>query len=291
MKYTSNDIALPVFFASVNSEQIVSPPCKLFCKPISALHYHNLAELGICLSGSGETHIGNRIYSYTKGCIQVLPPYAPHLSCSYEGDQSSWIFISFDPQKILKNAGLLSPSDALELARGESFMCGVYEKDEFPELSNALDMIVEASKGNDSFTELSLSLAIVNFLIASARTKRNAGDESIVLAENISEKILPALSFIGDNLDDTERLADPHLAELCHISVATLRRLFIKHTGYSPKTYITRSRMAYAEYLLRKSDLSVLQISEYVGYGEISGFNRTFKAFFGISPLAYRKGN
>lgn len=107
----------------------------------------------------------------------------------------------------------------------------------------------------------------------------------------MSEKIAPALTYIGDHLDDSEGLCEEHLAELCHISVATLRRLFVKHTSYSPKVFITRSRMAYADYLLRKSDLSVLQIAGYVGYNEISGFNRTFKAFFGSSPRRYRRGN
>lgn len=177
MKYTLNNIALPIFFASVNSKSIVSRPFELVSKPISALHYHNVAELGICLSGSGETHVGNRIYSYSEGYVQVLPPYAPHLSCSYEGARSSSIFISFDAQSMFKNAGIFFPSDTLEFAGQDQFLCGVYQKNEFPELTAAVNAIVSASRKNDRYTELSISFAIANFLIVSARAKEHLGEK------------------------------------------------------------------------------------------------------------------
>ena len=81
------------------------------------------------------------------------------------------------------------------------------------------------------------------------------------------------------------------LADLCKMSVSNLRRLFLKCTGLSPKAYIKNTRMSYAEYLIINTDMTVIKIAGEVGYSEVSGFNRTFKATFGMSPTDYRKLN
>lgn len=103
------------------------------------------------------------------------------------------------------------------------------------------------------------------------------------------QSIQPAIEYISSNLDDKEGISEPSLAALCHMGVSNLRRLFKLCTGLSPKAYIIRSRIAYAEYLLRKTDLSVLEISIRTGYGELSGFNRLFVQHFGVFPGKYRR--
>ncbi len=288
MEYMINETALPTFFARNDAAYIVSPTCILASNPITALHYHNVTEIGLCLSGSGETHIGSKVYSYSAGCIHIIPPNVPHLSNSKMEDESKWIFISFNANEVLKNLGMFGAEYITLLTNTENIVCGLYDKDELPELTAAVMGIIKASKERGALSDVALFLAIVQFLIASARAKSTLRSTDASVLVNSPGKIAPAIEFIGYNLDDSEALSEKNLAGICGISVATLRRLFNKSTGYSPKAFIVRSRMAHAEYLLRKSNLSVTEIAEYVGYGEISGFNKTFKSFFGTSPLKYR---
>ncbi len=289
MKYTLNNTALPVFYADYDLPYIVSPVYSLKSKPISALHYHDIVELGLCISGKGNTCIGNKIYSYLEGSIQVVPPNIPHLSNSDDGIESKWIFISFDPNSVLKNAGIFSREYTTIISRTENFICGIFDNDEFPELLNAIKAIIDADKRRDEFRNVSIALAIAQFMIASARLSDKVKDENVAVAKGKYEKIVPALDYIENNLDNQDALSEKLIAECCDASVSTLRRLFLKHTGYSPKAFIIRSRMAHAEYLLRKTSLSILDISVNVGYNDISGFNRTFRSLFGMSPLQYRK--
>ncbi len=288
MDYAINTKALPTFFAENDKTDMFSRVHSLKSKPITTLHYHNITEIGICLSGSGQSYIGERIYRYHEGCIQIIPPSVPHYSNSDERADTKWIFISFDAVGVMKNAGIFQADHTSLLANPDNIICGLFDKNEHQELRDAVWSITKSAEKNDAFTDISKSMSIVQFLVASARLRSN--DTSTSAVKNTSWKISPALDLIGSSLDDSDALYEENLARICGISVATLRRLFNKNTGYSPKAFIIHSRMAHAEYLLRKSSLSVTEIAEYVGYNEISGFNKTFKAFFGISPLKYRSG-
>ena len=295
MKYTVNNIALPVFFSASTKRNIAVGKAPLKSTPITALHYHNKAELGICVSGEGETHIGDRIYKFKSGDIQILPPMIPHLSKAYGGSDCVWIWITFDARELVTNAGFTSPEGVLSIASDANFLIGVYGKEEYPELTDTVNDIYRASQNEDNMTALALGVAVSRMLIISSRIKKSLenSDEDTFKIGTVNGnlgKIIPAMDFIGENLDDTEGLSEENLARMCKVSPATLRRLFIKYTGFSPKAFIIRSRMAYAEYLLRKTDMSVLDISLYVGYREVSGFIRTFKSFYGVTPSRYRDG-
>ena len=128
-------------------------------------------------------------------------------------------------------------------------------------------------------------------LICKRIKRKSTRDNLIGNAKNYYNEIQPAIDFISSNLDDSAGLNENSLAKLLNVSVSTLRRQFKQYTQMNPKEFIIRSRMAYAEYLLRKTKLSVIEVSMRVGYNEVSGFNRTFKTFFNTSPAKYRKLN
>lgn len=56
----------------------------------------------------------------------------------------------------------------------------------------------------------------------------------------------------------------------------------------TPLEYITRSRMHRARQLLRTTDMPVKDIALECGYYDISGFNRRFKTYTGMTPQQYR---
>ena len=299
MEYILNRDALPRILKSTYGRFDVHPyyigdgSFQLPQDKILALHYHDTPELGICLRGSGECHIGNRVYHFKAGDIQIIRAFEPHLSNSSSGERASWRYISFNPSKVMRKVGLTDPDAALALIIDGLAFSGIFSQDEYPDLTKAIKRIAERADIKDENTDISVALAIADFFIESKRVSRRLFDENLK-SEHFPEgddynSIRPALNLISENIDDNKKLCEKELGVSCKMSISTLRRRFLRATGMSPKTYITHMRMAYAEYLLTTTDLSVLDISMRTGYNEISGFNRVFISFFKVSPGKYRK--
>lgn len=69
--------------------------------------------------------------------------------------------------------------------------------------------------------------------------------------------------------------------------IATLVK---KHTTLIIKQYLNQIRIAEAKRLLVETDLPIGEISDLVGYGHISNFNRVFKEHTSQAPTDLRKG-
>lgn len=73
------------------------------------------------------------------------------------------------------------------------------------------------------------------------------------------------------------------------ISQEHFSRLFRRVSGRSPMQFIVGLRTTHARHLLRESSLSVSEIADRLGYGDVYFFSRQFKEQTGLSPLAYRQ--
>ena len=63
-----------------------------------------------------------------------------------------------------------------------------------------------------------------------------------------------------------------------------------KITGMTPNDYIKRYRMEKAAELITDDTLTIAQISYMVGIDDPYYFSKSFKAYYGVSPTQYRKG-
>ena len=79
------------------------------------------------------------------------------------------------------------------------------------------------------------------------------------------------------------------LASIFHYNEKYLGRKFKQQTGVSFHEYIHQKRIARAEQLLRDGNESMIDISEKVGFNNVTYFNRIFKRFHGVSPAEFRK--
>lgn len=81
------------------------------------------------------------------------------------------------------------------------------------------------------------------------------------------------------------------LTEKFYISSSHLSRTFKKVTGYTIIQYLHITRIRAAKKLLRETNMSISEISEEVGCGSITHFERVFKRAAGYTPGNYRKLN
>lgn len=261
--------------------------------PVDKLHYHNMYELGICVDGSGEIHINDRIYHFKKGDVQFISHYVPHFSNSDPASPARWKLIFFDPAKLMQHGGILDPEKAISVADADLPFSGIFAPDEYPKLTEFIKKILNLAETQDEYTDISIAFFVGSFFIECKRylNAHPATDKPFKVNKSSYYKITPAIDTITGHMSNSEMLEENVLAQKCNMSVSSLKRLFKKYTGFSPKAYINNTRMAYAEYLIINTNMTVLKISNEVGYSEVSGFNRIFKATFGLTPSEYRKKN
>ena len=94
-----------------------------------------------------------------------------------------------------------------------------------------------------------------------------------------------AMQLISQNLH--RKLSLDELAEMVHVSVPYLYKLFQVHLGTSPGKYIAKIRIEECKMLLREGQLTMGQVATRMGFSSQQQFSRQFSALCGISPTQY----
>lgn len=97
----------------------------------------------------------------------------------------------------------------------------------------------------------------------------------------------PLLDWMRDNCGRDLTLAE--IAARAGTSTRTLNRRFRAQTGTTPLTWLHRTRVHRAQYLLETTTHSVDRIALQAGFGSPTAFRDRFKRVVGISPHAYRR--
>ena len=127
--------------------------------------------------------------------------------------------------------------------------------------------------------------------------KVNADPIASQIAINQCEAELSALGErrrlamrVRDILTNSEQhyLSIESVAELLHMSDRTLKRqLAAENTSFS--TLVDEVRYRHATSLLSRTDYSLEQIADELGYSDVANFSRAFKRWSGRSPSNWRK--
>jgi AraC family transcriptional regulator len=81
------------------------------------------------------------------------------------------------------------------------------------------------------------------------------------------------------------------LAREARLSPYHFLRTFESVTGVTPHQYVLRARLRQAAMRLAQDPARIGDIALDCGFGDVSNFNRTFRAEFGVSPRLYRAAN
>jgi AraC-like DNA-binding protein len=108
-----------------------------------------------------------------------------------------------------------------------------------------------------------------------------------MLRLNFDEKIDSVIRFIDLNLEGD--LSIQTIERKTNVSKSVLYKKFLKYFGCTVSEYINKRRIEKAIEYLKKTDWSLEEISQRVGFSSASYFGETFKKQKGISPLKYKK--
>lgn len=102
----------------------------------------------------------------------------------------------------------------------------------------------------------------------------------------LSKPIVLCLDYIYNHLHS--RITIPELADYLELSDSYLSRLFSKEMGMSISEYILKIKIDKASNLLKFSDISIVDIANYLAFSSESHFIMVFKKYMGTTPHKYR---
>jgi AraC-like DNA-binding protein len=132
------------------------------------------------------------------------------------------------------------------------------------------------------FETQGIMLQLMSRFLNSRRFKNKTPDP-------IPSKIAEAMRYIQVNLN--ENLTVNYLADRANVHQDYFSRLFLKSVGQRPLRYVHEKRIERAQYLIATTDLSYAEITEKVGFENVSHFSKMFKKVTSLTPGEYKKKN
>ena len=154
-----------------------------------------------------------------------------------------------------------------------------YEKHAYYKSYQELNKTVNAAV---FFETQGIMLQLISRFLTSRQFKSKTPDR-------IPSKILEAMRYIQVNLN--ENLTVNHLADRANVHQDYFSRLFLKYVGQRPLKYVHEKRIERAQYLIATTDLSYTEITEKVGFENLSHFSKMFKKVTSLTPGEYKKKN
>lgn len=148
-----------------------------------------------------------------------------------------------------------------------------------PLVAKATALLSTADNGD--LEALAIQLATEAIAMGTGSHSRSAGVEASSLA-----RVTRVVRMIESDPDVNYDLGG--LAQIAGLSSYHFLRTFVRVTGVTPHQYILRVRLRLAAVSLKLERRKILDIALACGFGDVSNFNRAFRAEFGVSPRVYR---
>ncbi|NEZ49576.1 helix-turn-helix transcriptional regulator [Clostridium botulinum] len=251
----------------------------------------NILEIGYCYSGSMKVHSlpSNKEYDINAGDIFVYKTLnnVDYFKFKYQVYNCISVHINFNS---IKNA--INPIwedkmiDEWELKLDRIFKKEVLIVEKVPyEIKKIADEMQNISI-NTMMDYIKLKLNCIRFLAEFLEiTDRNKETKGISNYED--DIVIGAKKVIDENLQDTPSVKE--IAIELETSLYKLQQAFKHITGDTVYEYIKRIKMEKAKKLLRDTEMSIMEITNEVGYENPSKFAALFKNYNNITPLKYRK--
>ncbi len=257
---------------------------QVYGENINNLHFHNLIEIGYCHYGAGELVIEEDQYRFGAGMVSCIPANFLHVTKSDTHVRAFWEYLYISPADILKQQGkpMQETRNIIDAVNRSAFFIKVEENPIFVTLIRAI--FEEMQNKNAYYRECVGGLAYT-LLYEIARFNGRGNAQSC--GKNNSLQLENAIEYVERNYPNNFKIAD--LANECHMSETHFRRVFQEKMNMTPVEYVNFVRIKKACELIDKTDISMEDVAEKVGFITPSTFNRNFRRIIGTSPYQWKK--
>lgn len=257
---------------------------QVYGENIDNLHFHNLLEIGYCHYGDGDLVIEDDLYRFGAGMISCIPANFLHVTRSDTDVKAFWEYIYINPEDILRQWGKSSQEirDIMEAVGKKSFFI---KAEENPMIVTMIRAIFEEMQQKGAHYRECVRGIAYALLFEIARF--NGREAWQTIGKGVSLQLESAIEYVEKNYPNDFKIAD--LANECHMSETHFRRIFQEKMNMTPVEYVNFVRVRKACELIDKTDISMEDVAEKVGFITPSTFNRNFRRIIGTSPYQWKK--
>ncbi len=257
---------------------------QVYGENIHNLHFHNLIEIGYCHYGSGDLVIEDNQYRFGAGMVSCIPANFLHVTKSDTDVTAFWEYLYLNPADILKQQGRPAQEirNIIDAVNSRAFFIKVEEN---PILVTLIRAIFEEIQNKSLYYRECVGGMAYSLLFEIARF--NGRDVAQSYGKNNSLQLENAIEYVERNYPNNFKIAD--LANECHMSETHFRRVFQEKMNMTPVEYVNFVRIKKACDLIDKTDISMEDVAEKVGFITPSTFNRNFRRIIGTSPYQWKK--
>lgn len=247
---------------------------------VCRLHYHDELEFILVRSGTFTTVVDDVEYVSEAGDVIFINSGVPHSTYSKSDVETGLIqfrendFLNTDITRIIKYSVKFNnlTDSKIRIIKNE-------------ELYKTLDRIFKEYEEKDLAYEIFIRSEIYKILAYLYRMNILIDTEKFFQTKEI-QKILPAIEYINKNYN--EEISLEAVSAMLGFDPSYFCRIFKTATGATFTEYLNFVRICKAEKMLSRTESSILEISETVGFSSVSYFNRVFKKYRNCSPRNYR---
>lgn len=260
--------------------------------PLARWHTHPEAEIHLIRSGTGLAFVGDHVGRFDAGHLVLVGSQVPHnwISDLTPGEvvEGRDVVLQINPHQ-LRRLAQVAP-EAIEGVRllGSASRGLEYSGRTATEASTALEAI-GVSAGVERLSHL---FGLLTLLARAPQEERRVLASRAPLTASdpqVQRRVDTALRYVAENLHGEVRLHD--VAALVGMTPSAFSRFFSRAAGRGLSDMVRRMRVIRACALLSGTDMPVAEICYAVGYGNLSNFNRQFRAETGTTPREHRRAS
>ncbi|MDY3249350.1 MAG: AraC family transcriptional regulator [Candidatus Choladocola sp.] len=218
----------------------------------------------------GTCHV--RLNGQTRFVMQdqflLLDCYEPHEYWYTSDSEVSWLH--FDGPLARDYYELITSSHGNILSTANAYS-----------IEHGMAKILRMFRNSEPIRESAVSASITKMLTELLNTRSDAGG-SFSHAQIVENSV----AYINEHF--REPLSLDVLARNSNMSQFHFTRVFTAETGYTPHQYLIATRINYAKFLLKTSDIPVKEIAFNSGFNSESGFCSSFRKREKMTPGEYR---
>lgn len=255
------------------------------------LHWHDEMELVYVKKGGGIVTVDFITYQLSAGDIVVILPGQLHSIEQQKGMSMEYENIIFQPDMLF--------SRQEDLCVNEYFL---------PLLQRQVEIPVYLYKGLEAYEEAAACLDRADLLCGSRPPAYELSVKAqlfqffyILFSRSVSvsrqtgsskSRSLDKAKLIFKYIEThyAENLTISDMAGVCGFSQSHFMKFFKSAFGTSFVAYLREYRLTMASRLLVSSSSPILTIAQETGFDNLSYFNRSFKAMYGVTPRQFRQG-
>lgn len=254
-------------------------------------HTHNFFEITCLLKGSCTNYFENCKIDMQSGDYCIIAPNTKHSISAFSDDciMINILLRSSTFEKAFLNN--FSEKDILS----DFFIRTLYQSNEMSyllfrtgddlETRNYIGFLHQEINRDRPYKKRMVNSILTAFFITLLRNHEKNVVIPSINNERIDKDVIPILRYIQDNY---KNLSLKDLSLTFNYSERQIQRIIKTSTGISFSENIQKLKMNHATELLTQKSIPITEISEQLGYSNVSNFRQIFKKYYGMTPIEFR---